>query len=1242
MFRSPSLPLHEYDELSSPDPLADSVNDENTLAVARSASPAKRISQSPLRHAFEPTVSTPQRTKSVSDMIVNSPSRTISEQILSPWKIRVTVEAEPEDPHETAPRTRTRTFKIPLRDASSPVPIPDEEHISRGRRPAVSPSKGKRSGTPVRGRSNSRSRRKSLTDLDITVLGDDGDSDDWTKRNSPKKRKARRKSKIANTQESVASDTASKTIIGDADATSPKPRAQKRKSSFQIREDSEAEGSRSTKDAAANPRSPELRTIDLNRVSLRPRSLSTKFRKRQDIPVSEDVPDVRKVSHISVESYPTPESSIGDEEEAKEVSDPTEEHAGFDSILESEGFTMIDLVSIPSARNFLSSPPETRDTGDQAPFQPQASISNENPQKQLPSSNREEPLSVAPLSTKPSAIPSYLTLQADESDISSNVPSSPPESVPSPSSIPSKRPTSAVRHITPPTYSSPKLPTPQAPVPAPIGNKQLPSPTLVRQTIQANAALQTAPSPNPMASTVPKTPSLLSPFRKTAVSTAKQADLFEGFDSGTKRELHAGLQLGEELAKSQRRTAQSSPGSAGQGSLLQVRNEKELVDKACPETDEVHAQQQFNNNASASSTSITRSQRQQVDDFHSLTPDTASTPANQNTRTPASTAISTQARREREWQLEREAISREIENASASKVIVIDSDDENSPIKISKASSEPEQRDEADDDIWLEEAEACNSSSSIECHAEERAQRNVLFTKTEQQRQHDRAKEVVSRPRRMLIPSPWKRGDDVPEGSTFLTNGDLSGMFWQPGRGEIKFGSREIERTKSSLSGSLNGKKTSPDEVELANDEDSVDSAQSLLDAQLSLPGETAGEVSDMPISSDNQDAESENASDNPDSSMASSEVSSIPDQPVKVPVKFNDSTMSMRGPASPKSASPRPGTPPRSAMKGGRLSFGKERSLSPASRRVEFAERVAALHENGSELSESVLSEATPVVTYESGLEHADTVVREDGEARDRADEKSKGWFSWLRPSSKTNSRSSSSANSNGVDGTSEKGSSKDEDEQWQPTKSSLPSTATCNHHHFSPNTTSSVTKDRKATKIPSYLLPPSYPSDPSRNPTIPLAQSGSFTDSHFRSLAIIQAKSSRPRFHAPAFHSCRPGLRQLMGEKWTVDESAAGLGVFEWVVGESEVRVVERFQREVEWGWVCKELREEGGLEGRQEGVEEGLRKGRWKWEDLEMRMVEVGREWGWSERQAMGWLCRVVVGEVVRKEEEGGKGA
>jgi hypothetical protein len=77
---------------------------------------------------------------------------------------------------------------------------------------------------------------------------------------------------------------------------------------------------------------------------------------------------------------------------------------------------------------------------------------------------------------------------------------------------------------------------------------------------------------------------------------------------------------------------------------------------------------------------------------------------------------------------------------------------------------------------------------------------------------------------------------------------------------------------------------------------------------------------------------------------------------------------------------------------------------------------------------------------------------------------------------------------------------------------------------------------------------------------------------------------------------------LRKLLDAAFEADESACGMGIFEWKVDELALRVLERFMREVEWGYPAEK---------------------------------EV--KWGWPERDICERLFRIVVGEEVRREEK-----
>lgn len=1214
MLRSPSLPLHDYDDLSSPDPLATSLNDENAIR----SSPMKPISRSPSKSIQK----SPRRRSAQTSLIpTQSPSKTVSEQILSPWKIRVTVEAEPED-GDNDTRATVRTMKIPLRRDSSPLAMTSIE--KRGRKTQGTTQKSRRSATPIRGRSGSR-RRKSVTDLDLTVLGDEDESDDWTKSKATKKtsRSRSRKNSNATGKKSSTAENSSK--------LSSKKDKQPQISDFEIREDSDLETPIDT-ERGPESQSPELRSIDLNRVSVRPRAYSIKQKDEQnnqgDRPLETrkpmGVPEIatRKVSNISTQSYPTPSpttSNRSDSEDNEKPTDPTDVHEGFDTILESEGFTMIDLDSIPSARNFLSSPVEAHSNEKEA---------DEHATKDQP---LETSTSAQHQDRKPTAIPSYLSLAEGESDLSSNVPSSPPVVQESFFKVPRS---DKMRKVTPQPYSSPKLPSP--PKATTQNSRHQRHQTLTSEVLEAGVALQGALSPQPQSH------SKVQKLGNTPVD--KPNDIFDGFDSGTKRELRAGLRFGEELAK------REVPSSSSENKSNMLSSNK-IVPQAVQ-----HKSRQsvsiWRGEAVVQHSPVGLQDLQKTRNAPSIQPSEHTKPMHTPERTsvesPSRAILDTMAKREREWSLERQAISKQIQNANDTQVIVIDSDSDieddetqtngrsstnfqsrESPamdtnesvarpptvsidVKDQAISPEYEMEDaeledeDEDADVWLEEAR----NTSI---PEQPSNASELFTHSEQRRQRERASEIVNKPRRSLIPSPWKRGEDVAEASTFLTIGEESGMFWRDPVGKARFGAGEIARQKRELSGSFDvdrmagaprkvGSSPSLDhsqsEIEMSQIQDcSIKKMEDDLDediAEIDSPAEES-DVEDSSL-----DPEENNLSES-NSSKSNLSDSKLSNRPVKIPVKFNDSTLSIvPSPTTEPSAmeDPEPSQPstPRSAMKGSRQSLGLEQSETPGSeRRVVFSERSRCQYLDGEESTISAKFSSPPpdpaLAQPEEKISLVEESSSEDNEHSQVPETKASGWLGWVwrgkTAETETTMVPVTSPNAStsmlSIDGTEDA----NETHQWQPAGGSLPSR----------------TKERQSqgtTKLPSYLLPPSYPSDPKRDPNKPLATSGEFENVHFRTLHIIYRKSQRPRFHAPKH--IRPDLKKLLGLSIEVDESRAGMGLFEWKCGHTEVEVLERFMQEVEYGWHVA---------------------------DRECR-------WSWTVDELAHRLCRVVVGEVVREEE------
>ncbi|KAK6368190.1 hypothetical protein LTS17_009931 [Exophiala oligosperma] len=1224
MPRSPSILTSYHDEdLSSPDPLANSFEDGQTENYVsrpkRNSSPSKYCahSRNPSRRATGATVA-------------SSPFCSVSEQSLSPWKIKVTVEAAPEDPEigDVAPRTMTRTMKIPLRQDSSPTNI--DTYNSRGRNTVTASGKSKRSGTPVRGaRNTSRSRRQSVTDLDVRPLGDDADEDDWLRqKKSPRKKRASRGRKT-----------------DEADSTSS-PLKSGRKSArtvVEVRQDTDAEdGSEDIHQQEATPdsESPELRSIDLNRVSVRGRPVSMKSTKDSEHDSHDNDPDkqqalpkasrqkgkeVRKVSSNSALSYPTPSPSSSFHGDPDDVGNALQQDTegglggeGFDTVLESEGFTMIDLDALPSARQFRSSPAMTAESN---PSRPEGG----NTTAEIPETTQASSMTGAV---------SYPALNVDESEISSTVPSSPPviEREKSLLQIPSAAP-AGIRKVTPQPYSSPKLPSPPRNVNQRTANHRHRGSA---SALFAGIALQEVVSPEHSAG---HPPSQQKPSSTSHQSSSHEDHLFEGFDTGTKRELRAGLRFGEELAKRQssdpaeRESSNEAPARKSEVTGLGISSRHGQV-KAQPATQVWRGETVVQHTPIHTSTSMGADPRKGSSNV-------TQTPESQSLMKQKPELLDTMARREREWQLEREAVSRQIENASESQVIIIDSDDESMlPAKIQSTGEDNQShqlQEEDEEDIWLAEAKYSSSSPPP-------APLPDLLTRNEHQKQVEPPKEVSDKPRRSLIPSPWRRGDDIApsvEQSTFLsTNADeMSGLgYWQEQESKIKFGAGEIRRQQ------LGQRRSSGTfDIDLM-----LGTPKKEDDQDMSFPmneGYDHHEHSGASAVSEDMNGVSNSTIESVDVSVDASDPSTSLHEEIHDIPGVDDTPAALATPPLLQQHSPdaapvqRPPTP-RSALKGSRQTIGQmtgfERADTPTIiRKVVFSERSRGVDIDGMESSFSMKTGSDDTTLGEAGLQlrreleaHEDELDAglepdlgngvEDAAAEDSGYTVSSSTSSEPTPTPQSQSirntesaaveiQEASSYLISNLDGTLSPMQQSREEARWATAKTSIPST----DRRSSSTKLSSQAKSR----LPSYLLPPSYPSDPSRPSSSRLGLSGEFTNRHFRTLHIIYRKSLRPKFHGPTRASIRPDVLALEGREMDIDETNNGMGeLFTWTIGQTECAVIERFMQEVEYS--------NGFYRGNGAGREDGPR-------------------WGWSADQIGEWLCRIVVGEVVREEERRTKG-
>lgn len=431
---------------------------------------------------------------------------------------------------------------------------------------------------------------------------------------------------------------------------------------------------------------------------------------------------------------------------------PPSEHDEFDSILGSEGFSMVSVSSLPSAKPCSDNLTEIDEH-----FNTYAS-------------NQTESSFAGAL--KPDGKPGYSPLNTNikikDPQESAETQESPPHY--SRELITDRRPTS---DLTPLKISSATLIPPMIKVPntsnspRPLEKPSDGTPRLVR-VVRAGIALQGVLSPRGR-SEVDSAEICIPPSSTPVKSPIERLDsLFGGFGAGTRRELRAGLRLGEQLAKRQqllprRSVADLQPEDDvfAQGKVASSskppKNETGLV-----YTLRLPGHGQTGHFPNLSNKQLPSPERSEIDKDEGemrwrldTTEDARLTNIRIGNRS-IPTVIdqnfegSTIAREEEEYRLERAAVSREIEKANASQVIVINSDSE----------EEEHDHDEDDiDDIWNEQANISGLPSQP-----------IPDAAISPQLQNPK-------PRRSQIPSPWRR-----HGHILLERqgtADDTDLFWQ-------------------------------------------------------------------------------------------------------------------------------------------------------------------------------------------------------------------------------------------------------------------------------------------------------------------------------------------------------------------------------------------------------------------------------------------------------------------------------
>ncbi|KAL8884735.1 MAG: hypothetical protein Q9215_007287 [Flavoplaca cf. flavocitrina] len=314
-----------------------------------------------------------------------------------------------------------------------------------------------------------------------------------------------------------------------------------------------------------------------------------------------------------------------------------------------------------------------------------------------------------------------------------------------------------------------------------------------------------------------------SPMSSTTSPKERLDQLFNGFGPGTCRELRAGLRLGEELAKRQhpqigRCDYQDNGDVFAPNSEIRYPNLPVTEEYSLKIPDAVKTKSPSLSNPQLPSPA--RSDETVDNDKMSWKFDTMQSNAVQANLAKESAVQAgsagdklasddhTMLQREALYQQEREAISKQIQDANPSQVIVIDSDEEDEVLV--------EATNDDDGDIWQEEAQNSDnrpSSSDVP----------PIFLQNEPRK-----------PRRSQIPSPWMRKtQDIPNSSPVTNDSDL---FWQPNQARASCKKPESSKQKSAEhTGFSNSLMSTASALNADGANDEVKNCQTPKDKSLSL-----------------------------------------------------------------------------------------------------------------------------------------------------------------------------------------------------------------------------------------------------------------------------------------------------------------------------------------------------------------------------------------------------------------------
>ena len=525
---------HHQSLTSSPDLLGGPADDPRSSPVrslkrARSTTPRKQISQPAGSYQLQDFyIDTPKGAVTRR----SSPSKSVaqSENLISPWRIRVRVEAEREDdgiktggkgggrasvsPSKQIGRTITTT--VPLK-GSDDTPAPQKRGRGRPRKsttPAKTPAK--RPATPKPGKGRKR------------AADDTNEEEPHTKQQNSvsKSKKPKRNASPKPTKESESVDEdAQMGDLGQPElrlTTLFSSQHGRKDGDFDIAVDSDASIKRSSQ-ATQDQHSIEESNQNDTTVST---AKSTRS-KRQ--PLTSTSPQKGRPQRIIKETI------------ASIHSDRSDEISGYDSIVEGEDFSIVSLSTLPSAQQHMRAQTlaELNGSTSQNPSASVSKIGEANKATPTEATNNlglREPRRRSSQQARSGQMLTSSELGARQSTDQSSL-----------LHFNFKRTTPSQM------FSSPVLPPLKAPQgrkspKAPEDSKQA-KPKLIRD-VNTGVALQGVV--NPMGSSKKNRDSQLESKQPPEASAQTGLDdLFSGFGARTRRELRAGLRLGEELARRQ-------------------------------------------------------------------------------------------------------------------------------------------------------------------------------------------------------------------------------------------------------------------------------------------------------------------------------------------------------------------------------------------------------------------------------------------------------------------------------------------------------------------------------------------------------------------------------------------------------------------------------------------------------------------------------------------------------------------